>query len=829
KTDNPGVSANNQITIPTFPGEVIGINGSTDYSYNYDVDWGDGNIDLGVSGDATHTYDVPGTYTVSIIGEFPQIYFNASGDKDKILSVAQWGNIQLVNMTSAFEGCSNLDVVALDIPSRAIDYKAMFKDCKSLVGNSKFNDWDMHDAFGVAYMFAGAELFNQDISNWSFGTLFNMNGMFEGATSFNQPVSWAYSERTPTMINMFKDATSFDQDLSLMPRHGSDMTGMLVNSGMSNENYDKTLIGWGSRPKESDVVFDAPDNQYCLSEEARQTLIDDYGWTINDAGKSCLADFSNAFVTTWKTDNPGVSGNNQITIPTSSVGSYDYSVDWGDGIIESGFTGDATHTYSNAGTYTVSIIGDFPGIHFNDTGDKEKLRQVIKWGDNTWSRFDGAFKGCTNLDVVATDIPDLSNVSSFTEMFSGCSNLIGNNSFNSWNVSSATTMLGMFHGATKFNQPLGNWNVSNVLETIGMFMESGFNQDVSSWNVSKVERMNSMFRGAIVFNQSLGEWSLNSITNMDGMLDDTDLSIENYDATLIGWKNGAPINGITLGAINLTYCTSEQARQELIAINGWTINDAGKSCSTIACTNDLANEDSFMVLPSGTLVGGVDSAIGTNSDTNGSPCALVVENVDANQPWGRYKISLNLSAQGISAGDELYISVDGKSLSGQARFEINRNDTPNATLARNTFGSDWSKFESTFVIPSGLTTIDLWFFSNYTQQTAGKAIYDNLTVINMSTAATARSIQETKPLNDLTIYPNPANIETTLSFKQPTTVGTIQVFDVTGRLVQTIKGGSIDQKGTPVNVQEMPQGVYFVKTIDVSGVEFQQQMLIQRQ
>ena len=94
---------------------------------------------------------------------------------------------------------------------------------------------------------------------------------------------------------------------------------------------------------------------------------------------------------------------------------------------------------------------------------------------------------------------------------------------------------------------------------------------------------------------------------------------------------------------------------------------------------------------------------------------------------------------------------------------------------------------------------------------------------------TAKSIQVAKPINDLTLYPNPANIETTLSFDQPTTVGTILVFDVTGRLVRTIKGGLIDERGTSVNVQELPTGTYFVKTIDTSGVEFQQQMLIRRQ
>lgn len=47
------------------------------------------------------------------------------------------------------------------------------------------------------------------------------------------------------------------------------------------------------------------------------------------------------FITTWKTDNPGFSANNQITIPA-------------------GYTNNATHTYSAAGTYTLKISGDFP-------------------------------------------------------------------------------------------------------------------------------------------------------------------------------------------------------------------------------------------------------------------------------------------------------------------------------------------------------------------------------------------------------------------------------------------------------------------------------------
>lgn len=85
------------------------------------------------------------------------------------------------------------------------------------------------------------------------------------------------------------------------------------------------------------------------------------------------------FVTTWRTNNPGISENNQITIPTFPEETYNYTVDWGDGTSDTVVTGDITHTYAASGIYTVSITGMFPRIYFNyETGspisaDQRKL------------------------------------------------------------------------------------------------------------------------------------------------------------------------------------------------------------------------------------------------------------------------------------------------------------------------------------------------------------------------------------------------------------------------------------------------------------------------
>lgn len=105
---------------------------------------------------------------------------------------------------------------------------------------------------------------------------------------------------------------------------------------------------------------------------------------------------SNAqFITKWKTTVPAES----ITIPTFG-GGYNYNVNWGDeSEISIGLTGDATHSYDEAGTYTVSITGSFPQIMFvfGKSTMNEKIVEISQWGDNPWRSMFSAFSGCTNL------------------------------------------------------------------------------------------------------------------------------------------------------------------------------------------------------------------------------------------------------------------------------------------------------------------------------------------------------------------------------------------------------------------------------------------------
>jgi len=224
------------------------------------------------------------------------------------------------------------------------------------------------------------------------------------------------------------------------------------------------------------------------------------------------------FITMWQTNQPGVSANTQITIPTLGDG-YNYSVDWGDGKSSKNLTVDATHTYSHMGIYKVKIIGKFPRIVFDKANtDRKKILSIVQWGNNVWSSMGGAFATCSNMVMYSQDTPNLSKVTDMNNMFAHTSKF--NQDISSWDVSHVTNMRWMFNHAKAFNQDISSWNTSNVTSTQGMFNHaSAFNQDIGSWDVSHITNMDYMFTRAKVFNQDLSRWNVSNVRGMKYMFE----------------------------------------------------------------------------------------------------------------------------------------------------------------------------------------------------------------------------------------------------------------------------------------------------------------------
>jgi hypothetical protein len=312
-----------------------------------------------------------------------------------------------------------------------------------------------------------------------------------------------------------------------------------------------------------------------------------------------------------KTDNAGTSASNQFTIPTTGSG-YNYRVEWGDGNVNVGVTGSITHTYATAGVYQIKIYGQFPTIFFNNGGDRLKLLEIQQWGDIVWQATQtNAYFGCANMNVTATDVPNLSNVTTINQFFRGCTNLVGNSSIGNWNTSNIQLMNGVFRETNLFNIQL-NWNTQNVADFQDMFNAAiGYNQP-TNFNTQNATLLFSMFNGAISFNQPLN-FNTQNVDNMGAMFlnatsfnqffdfvikpsyvftltnlfRNTAMSTANYTDTIVNLANrvfangGLPINRPMLNQLGRTFQNSRSgganfvdagaARAYLVTTLGWTI------------------------------------------------------------------------------------------------------------------------------------------------------------------------------------------------------------------------------------------------------------------
>jgi surface protein len=231
------------------------------------------------------------------------------------------------------------------------------------------------------------------------------------------------------------------------------------------------------------------------------------------------AESQKAFTTVWKTDNTGVSNDNQIKIPTIGDG-YDYRVDWGDGSMSIGVTEDITHTYVVKGIYTVKIDGKFPRLAFSKNrgagSDAQKVISLEHWGEIEWTSMAGAFDGCVNMLGNARDKPNLSKVTNMEYMFVAAKKF--NQDIGDWDVSKVTNMLCFLGAATSFNQDIGAWNVSNVTNMGAIFFgATSFNQDLTAWDVSNVRNMTKAFYSSTAFNGNITQWNVSNVRRMSHM------------------------------------------------------------------------------------------------------------------------------------------------------------------------------------------------------------------------------------------------------------------------------------------------------------------------
>ena len=232
--------------------------------------------------------------------------------------------------------------------------------------------------------------------------------------------------------------------------------------------------------------------------------------------------FASDFITRWDLSVLG-GAPTTLTFDVETNGAVSYTWE----TIPAGASGTGTFT-GNVATITGLPSGamirlfinptNFNRMHINNGQCRNRLMDIEQWGSVAWLTMENAYYGCTNLNITASDVPDLTLVNSLKAMFRTCLNLNSPSNIGNWNTSNVTDMSWMFKDDTLFNQPIGTWNTSNVTDMSCMFaFASVFNQPIGTWNTSNVIEMWAMFANASSFNQPLANWNTSNVSNMSNL------------------------------------------------------------------------------------------------------------------------------------------------------------------------------------------------------------------------------------------------------------------------------------------------------------------------
>ncbi|MGB0454164.1 MAG: BspA family leucine-rich repeat surface protein [Bacteriovoracaceae bacterium] len=552
-------TSNETITLPLRSG----------YSYNITVDWGDGSsstITSASSSNKTHTYATAGDYQVTIIGSAEAWYQNNTGDKAKLISVEEFGDLGWNNLKGAFHGATNLE------------------------------------SFNVS----------GSISN-----VINTASMFEGASSITSlDICGLDTSRVYDMSNMFKDVsslTTFDTTclntedaifLAGLFYNMSSLTSLdISNLNLSKvENMDNTFRGMGTVDINFGPIEEKPTpnltSSYNIFTATTATLtcsalgMNGFGSFL---GQPCSGVSEEFFTTRWYVNNGWT-----VTLPLVSGYNYDFYIDWGDGTISeitSHDDPDKTHTYSLTGVQyvTMRITGTCEAWNFITSGaGKNYLHYVDNLGEVGWLNLEGAFSGAelrsakinhtesvtnmrhmlssntklTSIDLTEIDTSnvtdmgfiftetrptalnlsnfDTSNVTKMESMFRRIprSFTLDLSSFDTSNVTDMSNMFNDFRGSSAALD-LSNFDTSNVTNMSGMFEMWGYDSDaqtgtidLSSFDTSNVTNMAAMFRGReYISSLDLSGFNTSNVTDMSYMFSDarslTNINANNWDISAV--------------------------------------------------------------------------------------------------------------------------------------------------------------------------------------------------------------------------------------------------------------------------------------------------------
>lgn len=166
--------------------------------------------------------------------------------------IGDWDVSSVKNMEGLFNYALsfNQDIGNWDV-GNVENMEATFAEAP--VFNQDLSKWDVSNVKNMFGLFAGARFFRGDISTWDVSNVEDMRSMFSSC-GFNSDISRWNVVNVKDMENIFWWAHNFDQDLgkwnlsSLQRDTRGRNDFSFLGSGMSCENYSKTLQGWAVNP-----------------------------------------------------------------------------------------------------------------------------------------------------------------------------------------------------------------------------------------------------------------------------------------------------------------------------------------------------------------------------------------------------------------------------------------------------------------------------------------------------------------------------------------------------------------------------------------------------
>ena len=495
------------------------------------TNWGDGTVDDSNS----HVYATSGVYTVKMYGVVDDFAFSAAGDKDKLLTVDNWGGFVFNLLKSGeFFRCYNLSSVPNDMNAIQSAISA-FRECAELAsGCENFDFKDFNTVNGsVGAMFRSSNKFNSFL-NWSNTQLIgDWTSFLQGANAFNnnslQGLDWSGAKSVSIMQG--KTAADFNY-----------------------QYYDNLLIKWASGAANGGLDFGKLTNfttdlgtiQYSTKGiEARDSLIAK-GLIISDGGWNGIEDGGTTFDATY---NIALDGET-LTLPTTKT----YATNWGDGTVDDS----NSHVYATSGVYTVKMYGIVDDFAFN-LGDKDKILTV----ENTGGLTDlgvSAFGYCFNLQSVSSGFKFDNNI---TSIFRVNSNL--NSDFVDFDFSECSTVAAFLRDSPNFN---------------GQFINPIGTENIIDWS--------RFLQGATSFNQPLDHLNYSkasTISNFMAGKSSANYNYQYYDNLLIKWDSDPSLGGLDFGILTnfttdfgtIQYSSAGAAAHASLVAKGLIINDGGQN------------------------------------------------------------------------------------------------------------------------------------------------------------------------------------------------------------------------------------------------------------